>query len=252
MNDLSGRVALVTGASKGIGAAIAVALAERGADVALLARNEELLMQVAAAAAAHGRRTLVLPCDVTDADAVKAAVGRTVDELGVPTICVNNAGGNSFSMPLVATRFSGFEKTIALNLFSTVHVTQSVLPHMLQAGSGSIINISSVVALRGAPLMSHYGAAKAAVVSLTASLALECASSGIRVNALLPGWIDTDLTDFLRTSDETEKAVLQRVPMQRWGTVAEIAEVAVFLASDASSFITGQAIVADGGLSAMP
>jgi NAD(P)-dependent dehydrogenase (short-subunit alcohol dehydrogenase family) len=100
--------------------------------------------------------------------------------------------------------------------------------------------------------MSHYAAAKAAVVSLTQSLALECASSGIRVNALLPGWIKTDLTEFLRGDEQTEKSVLQRVPMQRWGTAQEIAAVAVFLASDAASFITGQAIVADGGLSVMP
>jgi NAD(P)-dependent dehydrogenase (short-subunit alcohol dehydrogenase family) len=123
---------------------------------------------------------------------------------------------------------------------------------MLSSGNAAIINVSSVVALGGAPLMSHYAAAKAAVVSLTQSLALECASSGIRVNALLPGWIKTDLTEFLRGDEQTEKSVLQRVPMQRWGTAQEIAAVAVFLASDAASFITGQAIVADGGLSVMP
>ena len=252
MNDLTGRVALVTGASRGIGAAIALAMAEHGADVALLARNVELLEEVAAGVRRHGGRALVLPCDVTDAEAVQAAVGRTVAELGVPAILVNNAGGNSFSMPLVATRFSGFDKVMRLNLDSTVHVVQAALPHMLGAGRGSIINVSSVVALRGAPLMSHYGAAKAAVVSLTQSLAVECASSGIRVNALLPGWIDTDLTDFLRTDATTEKSVLQRVPMQRWGRPEEIAAAAVFLASDDASFITGQSLVVDGGLSAMP
>lgn len=252
MNTLIDRVALVTGASKGIGRAIAVAFAQEGADVALLARSEDLLAEVADQITALGRRALVLPCDVTDAEAIKAAVAATVEQLGTPDIVVNNAGGNSFSMPLVATRFSGFDKTMALNLDSTVHVSQAVLPYLLQAGRGSIINISSVVALRGAPLMAHYAAAKAAVVSLTQSLALECAASGIRVNALLPGWIDTDLTDFLRGDKNTEKSVLSRVPMQRWGRPEEIAEVAVFLASDAASFITGQAIVADGGLSTMP
>jgi NAD(P)-dependent dehydrogenase (short-subunit alcohol dehydrogenase family) len=252
VSDLSDRVALVTGASKGIGEAIAVALAENGADVAVLARSEGLLEEVAAKIRSFGRRALVLPCDVTDEEAVKAAVERTVAELGVPTILVNNAGGNSFSRPLAGMRFSGFAKTMALNVDSTVHVTQAVLPHMLNAGRGSIINVSSVVALRGAPLMSHYGAAKAAVVNLTQSLAIETAYAGIRVNALLPGWINTDLTDFLRTSEATEASILQRVPMQRWGTAEEMGKVAVFLASDASSFITGQSIIADGGLSAMP
>jgi NAD(P)-dependent dehydrogenase (short-subunit alcohol dehydrogenase family) len=250
--DLTDRVALVTGASKGIGASIALALAEHGADVALLARNEEGLAAVANGVRGRGRRALVLPCDVTDADAVRAAVERMVPEFGVPGILVNNAGGNTFSMPLVATRYSGWDKIVRLNLDSTVHVSQAVLPHMLGAGRGSVVNVSSVVALRGAPLMSHYGAAKAAVVSLTQSLALECAASGVRVNALLPGWIDTDLTDFLRTDATTEKSVLQRVPMQRWGRPEEIAAAAVFLASDAASFITGQSIVADGGLSVMP
>ncbi len=252
LTDLTGRTALVTGASQGIGAAIALALAEQGADVALLARNEERLAEVARQVRNHGRHALVLPCDVTDPDAVRAAVDRMVAELGVPDILVNNAGGNTFSMPLVATRYSGWDKIVRLNLDSTVHVSQAVLPHMLGAGRGSVINVSSVVALSGAPLMSHYAAAKAAVVSLTQSLALECASSGVRVNALLPGWIDTDLTDFLRTDSTTEKSVLSRVPMQRWGRPEEIAAVAVFLASDAASFITGQSIVADGGLSVMP
>ncbi len=250
--SLDGRIAVVTGASRGIGAAMARTFAEAGADVALLARDEARLAEVAAGVEAAGRRALVLPTDVTDAEAVKASAERVVAELGVPTVLVNSAGGNSFSMPLVATRFSGFEKVIKLNLDSVVHVTQAVLPHMLGAKSGSIINVSSVVALRGGPLMSHYAAAKAAVVSLSQSLALECASSGIRVNALLPGWIDTDLTDFLRTSDDTEKAVLARVPMQRWGRPDEIAAAALFLASDASSFMTGQSLIIDGGLSAMP
>lgn len=252
MSTLSGEVALVTGASRGIGAATALAMAEAGADVAVLARNAELLEEVADKARGFGRRALVIPGDVTDPEALRSAADRVVAELGGLSILVNNAGGNSFSMPLVAMRFSGWEKTQRLNVDSTVHLTQAVLPHMLAAGRGSIINVSSVVALAGAPLMSHYAAAKAAIVSLTKSLALECAASGIRVNALLPGWIDTDLTDFLRESEQNEQALLSRVPMQRWGTPQEIASVAVFLASDAASFITGGVIVADGGLSVMP
>jgi NAD(P)-dependent dehydrogenase (short-subunit alcohol dehydrogenase family) len=249
---LDGRTALVTGASRGIGRAIAEAYAEAGADVALVARDAERLGEVAQAVEAHGRRAFVLPCDVTDLEAVQATAARALQELGHLDILVNNAGGNSFSMPLAGMRFSGWEKTMRLNVDSTVHVTQALLPHLLERRSGVIINVSSVAGLRGAPMMSHYAAAKAALLSLTQSLALETAWAGIRVNSLVPGWIDTDLTDFLRASDDVEKGALARVPMARWGRSEEIAAPAVFLASDASSFMTGQALVVDGGLSAMP
>jgi NAD(P)-dependent dehydrogenase (short-subunit alcohol dehydrogenase family) len=250
--NLDGRIALVTGASRGIGRAIAETFAAAGADVALLARDAATLGEVAARVERAGRRALVLPCDVTDAEAVGAAVARTLDELGSVDVLVNNAGGNSFSMPLSGMRFSGWEKTMRLNLDSVVHVSQAVLPHMLERRTGVIVNVSSVAGLQGAPLMSHYAAAKAALISLTQSLALETAWAGLRVNALVPGWIETDLTGFLRTSDDAEAAALARVPMARWGTVEEIAQPALFLASDASSFMTGQVLVVDGGLSAMP
>jgi NAD(P)-dependent dehydrogenase (short-subunit alcohol dehydrogenase family) len=250
--NLDGRIALVTGASRGIGRAIAETFAAAGAEVALVARDADRLAEVAAGVTATGRRALVLPCDVTDAEAVAGAVARTLDELGGVDVLVNNAGGNSFSMPLSAMRFSGWEKTMRLNLDSVVHVTQAVLPHMLERRTGVIVNVSSVAGLQGAPLMSHYGAAKAALISLTQSLALETAWAGLRVNALVPGWIETDLTDFLRASDDAERAALARVPMARWGRVDEIAQPALFLASDASSFMTGQVLVVDGGLSAMP
>ena len=219
---LDGRTALVTGASRGIGAAIAEAYAAAGADVALMARDAERLAEVAALVEGHGRRAVVLPADVTDIEAVQSAVGRAVAELGHVDVVVNNAGGNSFSMPLAGMRFSGWEKTMRLNLDSVVHVTQAILPHLLERKSGVIVNVASVAGLRGAPMMSHYGAAKAALLSLTQSVALE------------------------------EKGTLSRVPMSRWGRVREIADPAVFLASDASSFMTGQTLIVDGGLSAMP
>ena len=249
---LGGKIALVTGASRGIGRAIAEAYAEAGADVALLARDAEKLAEVASSVESRGRRAHVVVCDVTDAEAVGAAATSAIEQLGHLDILVNNAGGNSFSMPMSSMRFSGWEKTMRLNLDSTVHLVQAVLPHMLENKRGSIINVASVAGLRGAPLMSHYGAAKAAVLSLTQSLAVETAWAGVRVNALVPGWIETDLTGFLRATDDAEKALLDRVPMSRWGTATEIAEPAVFLASDASAFMTGQQLVVDGGLSAMP
>lgn len=245
---LNGKRAIVTGASRGIGRAIAERFAAEGAQVAIMSRNVGALDQVAQAMGG----AVVRAVDVSDAEAFRGALEDVVSELGGADILVNNAGGNSFSMPLVATRFSGWEKTMRLNLDSIVHACQVVLPGMLDRQSGSVINVSSVVALRGGPLMAHYAAAKAAVVSLSQSLAIECASSNVRVNALLPGWIDTDLTDFLRAESSTEEAVLSRVPMQRWGKANEIASAALFLASDESAFMTGQSLIIDGGLSAMP
>ena len=249
--DLTGKKALVTGASRGIGRGIAVAYAAAGADVALLARNADLLAEVADEIEALGRRAVIATADVLDAEATRAATAQAIEALGGLDILVNNAGGNSFSIPVAQMRMSGWEKTLRLNLDSIVHITQESLP-ALGEGGGSIINISSVAGLRGAPTMAHYGAAKAALISLTQSLAVETAWMGVRVNALVPGWIETDLTDFLRASDEAERAALSRVPMQRWGCVEEIAEPAVFLASDAASFMTGQVLIVDGGLSAMP
>ncbi len=248
---LEGRRALVTGASRGIGRAMALAFADAGADVALLARDEGLLAEVAAEVADRGRVAVVSAADVLDAESVRSAVEASAEALGGLDILVNNAGGNSFSIPLGQMRMSGWEKTMRLNLDSVVHITQAALP-ALSDGGGAIINVASVAGLRGAPTMSHYGAAKAALISLTQSLAIEVAWARIRVNALVPGWIDTDLTGFLRVSDEVEQGVLSRVPMQRWGRAEEIAEPAVFLASDAASFMTGQVLVVDGGLSAMP
>jgi 2-deoxy-D-gluconate 3-dehydrogenase len=249
--DLTGKKALVTGASRGIGRGIAVAYAAAGADVALLARNADLLAEVADEIEALGRRAVIATADVLDAEATRAATAQAIEALGGLDILVNNAGGNSFSIPVAQMRMSGWEKTLRLNLDSIVHITQESLP-ALGEGGGSIINISSVAGLRGAPTMAHYGAAKAALISLTQSLAVETAWMGVRVNALVPGWIETDLTDFLRACDEAERAALSRVPMQRWGRVEEIAEPAVFLASDAASFMTGQVLIVDGGLSAMP
>jgi 2-deoxy-D-gluconate 3-dehydrogenase len=250
--DLTGKRALVTGASRGIGRGIALAYAAAGADVAILARNADLLAEVAGEIEALGRRSAVVTADILDADSTRAAVTQAIETLGGLDILVNNAGGNSFSIPVAQMRMSGWEKTMRLNLDSTVHITQEALPAISADGGGSIINVSSVAGLRGAPTMAHYAASKAAVISLTQSLAIETAWIGVRVNALVPGWIETDLTDFLRASDDAERGTLSRVPMQRWGRVEEIAEPAVFLASSAASFMTGQVLVVDGGLSAMP
>ena len=189
---------------------------------------------------------------MTEDGAAERLVTETVSTLGGLDILINNAGGNSFSVPVASMRLSGWSKTMALNVDATVALIQQALPHLASSNHGVIVNVGSVAGLRGAPMMSHYGAAKAAIASLTRSVALEAAHQGVRVNSLVPGWIETDLTDFLRVDEGTESSVLSRVPLGRWGRSDEIAHAALFLASDASSFMTGQELIVDGGLSAMP
>jgi len=220
--------------------------------VALAARTPDAIQQVADGINAGGGRAVAFAADVTDEEAAERLVTETVAALGGLDILVNNAGGNSFSVPVASMRMSGWSKTMGLNVEATVRLIQQALPHLVESGHGVVINVGSVAGLRGAPLMSHYGAAKAAIASLTRSLAVEVAYQGVRVNALVPGWIETDLTDFLRGDDATEQSVLSRVPMARWGRSEEIAQAAAFLASDASSFMTGQELIVDGGLTAMP
>jgi NAD(P)-dependent dehydrogenase (short-subunit alcohol dehydrogenase family) len=250
--ELLGRRAIVTGASRGIGRAIAVRLARAGADVVVTARSADGLADVAREIEALGRRCVVVAVDVTADGAAESIVSAATGQLGGLDVLVNNAGGNSFSVPLATMRWSGWQKTLRLNLDAAVELLQAALPALSASGHGSAINVSSVLGLRAAPTMSHYGAAKAAIISVTQSVAIEMATQGVRVNALVPGWIETDLTEFLREDDHVEEDLLKDVPMARWGTAAEIAEGALFLASDASSFMTGQVLVLDGGLSARP
>jgi NAD(P)-dependent dehydrogenase (short-subunit alcohol dehydrogenase family) len=251
-SDLTGRVAVVSGASRGIGRDIALAFAQAGADVALVARDTAKLDQVRSQVEELGRRSAVIAADVTAEDAAARIVDEAVAALGGIGILVNNAGGNSFMSPVQAMRPSGWRKTMNLNLDSVFLLTQAAIPALVASGHGSIVNVASVAGLRGSPLMSHYGSAKAALIAFTQSLAIELAQQGVRVNALVPGWIETDLTDFLRHEQSAEQGLLSRVPMARWGRSEEIAQGALFLASDASSFMTGQSLVMDGGLSAMP
>jgi NAD(P)-dependent dehydrogenase (short-subunit alcohol dehydrogenase family) len=224
LTDLHGRRAVVTGASRGIGRAIAVRLAEAGADVVVTARSAEALADVAREIESKGCRCIVVAVDVTADGAASAIVQAAVEGLGGLDILVNNAGGNSFSVPLSAMRQSGWQKTLRLNLDASVELLQAALPSLVASGHGSAINVSSVLGLRGAPMMSHYGAAKAAIISVTQSVAIEMAPQGVRVNALVPGWIETDLTEFLRADDDVEVDLLADVPMGRWGTSAEIAD----------------------------
>jgi NAD(P)-dependent dehydrogenase (short-subunit alcohol dehydrogenase family) len=245
--DLTGKKAFVTGASRGIGQAIAVALAEAGADVALVARSEEGLAETAARAAEAGRRAFVIPADVTQQGTVEQAAAAAIERLGHVDIVVNNAGGANFAVPFVDLRLSGWDKLLRLNLTSAVYVCHAFGSHLVGRRGGSVINVASMAGLMASPLLAPYGAAKAGLISLTKTLAVEWAAHGVRVNALCPGWTATDLNRNLWEDEAASKATLATVPMQRWGRAEEMAGPAIFLASDASSYMTGHVLAVDGG-----
>jgi NAD(P)-dependent dehydrogenase (short-subunit alcohol dehydrogenase family) len=249
--DLTGKTAFITGASRGIGRAVAVAMAAAGADLALVARSEDGLAGTARAASEHGRKAFVIPADVTSEDSVAEAVGSAIEQLGHIDIVVNNAGGTNFMVPFADLRLAGWDKIMRLNATSVAYVCRAVAGHLLDRRSGSVINVASVGGLAAAPMISPYGAAKAAVVSLTKSLAVEWAGHGVRVNALCPGWTATELNRNLWGDEAAGPATVATVPMRRWGQPEEMAGPAVFLASDAASYMTGQTLVIDGGQTIM-
>ena len=248
--SLAGKVALVTGASRGIGRAIALGFARAGADVAVAARSEADLKELAGEIESLGRRSAVLPTDVTNRDEIQQMVDRTVSELGGLDVLVNNAGGTRFMSPVVALRPEGWDKVMTLNLDSVFHATQIGAQAMLASGGGSIIQISSVAGIQGAEGLSFYSAAKGAVRLMTQAVSKELAQSGIRVNSIAPGWIATDLNAAMRDDEGSRKLMEGMIPMGRVGEAEEIVGAAIFLASDASSYVTGTTLVVDGGQTA--
>ena len=250
--DLTGKNAFVTGASRGIGRSIAVALAEAGADLALVARSEDGLAETASAITSAGRKAFVIPADVTSQEAVRDAVAAAIDQLGHVDVVVNNAGGSNFMVGFRELRLTGWDKLMRLNLDSAVYVCHAFAGHLLERGQGSVINVASVAGVASSPLLVPYGAAKAGLISLTKSLAVEWGGDGVRVNALCPGWTATDLNRNLWEDATAGPATIATVPMRRWGRAEEMAGPAVFLASDASSFMTGQVLIVDGGQTVSP
>lgn len=194
-----------------------------------------------------GREAVEIPADLTTQQAAAGVVATAIDRLGHLDIVVNNAGGSNFVVPFLDMRLSGWEKVLRLNLDATMWVCQTAGAHMTARGSGSVINVASVAGLAAAPFLAPYGAAKAAVVSLTKTLASEWGRAGVRVNALCPGWTATDLNRMLWDTPDGGEATIATVPMARWGKPEEMAGPAIFLASDASSFMTGQVLAIDGG-----
>jgi 3-oxoacyl-[acyl-carrier protein] reductase len=245
--DLSGQVALVTGASRGIGKAIALALGRSGAKVACIARNEEKLKETAAEIAAAGGAATVHACDVVDSAAVQRAVEAVVEEGGRLDIVVNNAG---ITRDTLIPRMSDeeWDDVIATNLRSVFLLTRAATLVMMRQRSGRIINISSVSGLMGNPGQANYSASKAGVIGLTQTVAREIAGRKVTVNAICPGFISTEMTDALGPMVQEE--VKKRVPAKRLGEAEEVADAVLYLASDSASYITGQVITIDGGLTA--
>lgn len=248
MPELDGKVALITGGSKGIGRAIALAFADGGADVALGARGPEALEKVAREVEEQGRRALAVTADVTDPEQVRSLVDRTVADLGSVDILVNNAGAAPFFSTVESIRLEGFEKYFRVNFMSALYCTRAAGPVLLERGEGaSVINVASVAAFIASPGLSYYSTAKAALVNLTRTVAREWAGSGVRVNAIAPGWIETELNEGARQDPSFTETIRASIPMGRWGRAEEVASVARFLASDAASFMTGSVVVVDGG-----
>ncbi len=250
MFNLTGKVALVTGANSGIGRAMAAALAGAGASVAVAGRNQDRNTAVAAELARLGGKTAAVQADVRDAESCRAMVEETADRLGRLDILINNAGTNIRKAPETYS-LDEWREVLETNLTSVFVTSQAVYPHLKRGGGGKIVNIGSMLSIFGAPFAAPYGASKGGVVQLTKGLATAWAKDNIQVNAVLPGWIDTPLTIKARVDiDGLHDRVLSRTPAGRWGAPEDLAGVAVFLASPASDFITGVAIPVDGGYSA--
>jgi NAD(P)-dependent dehydrogenase (short-subunit alcohol dehydrogenase family) len=246
---LDGRVALVTGASRGLGRAMALALAEAGADVALMARSREALEDTASAVTGLGRRALALPADVTVEDQVEDAVARAVDTYGGVDVLVNNSGV-AVVKPLVDTTPAEWRRILETNLTGAFNCCRAVGPGMIARRRGKIVNVASVLGARGLAGYAAYSASKGGLLALTRALAVEWARHDIQVNAIAPGWFVTSMNEDAFADPRIRDRLLRDVPARRTGRPEELGALVVYLASSASDYVTGEVVFVDGGLNA--
>jgi 2-deoxy-D-gluconate 3-dehydrogenase len=243
---LDGRVAVVTGASRGLGRAMAAALAEAGADLALAGRSLDDLEETARQVRAHGRRAIVVATDVVDYAQVETLVQRAIERLGGLHVVVNNSGIARVT-PLAEMPPEEFRRVLEVNLVGAFHGCRAAAAHLIAQRAGKIINVASVLGHVGLPGYTSYAASKGGVIAFTRALAAEWARHNIQVNALAPGWFVTDMNAEAFADPKTRDRLLRDVPARRTGRLDEIGPLAVYLASPASDFMTGQTVFLDGG-----
>jgi 3-oxoacyl-[acyl-carrier protein] reductase len=242
---MTNRTALVTGASRGIGRACALALAESGARIAVAARNVEQLESLAGEIRARGREACVVPIDLADAESIKEAIAKTAKDFGPIAILVNNAGITKDGLAMRMKK-PDWDLVIATNLTGAFIAIQQVLPGMMRERWGRIINISSLVGETGNAGQANYAASKAGLIGLTKSIAQEMGSRNITVNSVAPGYVETDMTQGL--SEELKQTILNNIPLKRLGRADDVAAAVRFLASEEAGYITGHVLDVNGGL----
>ena len=248
--DLTGKVALVTGGNGGIGLGMAEALAEAGADVCIWGRNADKNTAAESKLQSYGQRALALKCDVSDEKQVEECFTETIERLGQVDACFANAGIGRLGTPFHKMSIDEWRQVFSINIEGVFMTFRSAIGHMLDRGQGgSLIVTSSLSANYGMPTGEHYAATKAGVIAMIRALAVEYARYKIRANAILPGWIETDMTSPLFGYDKFKDSVMPRIPQRRWGTPADFGAIAVYFASDTSEYHSGDAVVIDGGYS---
>lgn len=248
--DLTGKAVLLTGGNGGIGLGMAEELANSGADICIWGQNEQKNKAAAEKLKSYGRQVLAIKCDISDEKQVAYNFDRTVETLGKVNACFANAGVGRAGTAFHKMDISEWRRIFGINMEGVFFTFRAAVRHMMEKGEGgSLVVTSSLSARYGMPSGEHYAATKAGVVALVKGLAVEYARYGIRANAILPGWIETDMTASLFAMEKFEKNVIPRIPLRRWGIPADFGPIAVYFASDASAYHSGDTVVIDGGYS---